>query len=183
MFEPPVSQLILYYFISLSFQKSLGLQVDFAEVRGLVEKGGDVSAKDNLGQTVLHDACREMDVATCEFLIDIGADLNSRDRYGRTPLHIAAAFDNHEIIPMLVDRGAAIDATSHGENQTPLHHAARNDSGTAPLSSPPFQHISSSYPCVFAGNACVTLVECGANIEFKDYRGRTPLLLAADLDR
>ena len=27
------------------------------------------------------------------------------------------------------------------------------------------------------------LVECGANIEAKDYRGRTPLLLAADLDR
>ena len=27
MFDPPASQLILYYFISLSFQKSLGLQV------------------------------------------------------------------------------------------------------------------------------------------------------------
>ena len=27
------------------------------------------------------------------------------------------------------------------------------------------------------------LVELGANIESKDYRGRTPLLLAAELDR
>ena len=27
------------------------------------------------------------------------------------------------------------------------------------------------------------LYECGANVEVRDYRGRTPLLLAADLDR
>lgn len=129
MFDPPVSQLILYYFISLAFQKSLGLKVDFKEVEGLIEKGGDVNAKDNLGQTVLHDACREFDLATCEFLIDKGAYVNARDRYGRTPLHIAAAFDNHEIIPMLTDRGADVDAVTDGEKQTPLHHAARNDSG------------------------------------------------------
>ena len=27
------------------------------------------------------------------------------------------------------------------------------------------------------------LADCGADIEARDYRGRTPLLLAADLDR
>ena len=130
MLEPPVSQLILYYFISLAFQKSLDLKVDFKEVEDLLEKGGDINAKDNLGQTVLHDACREFDLVTCEFLIDKGAYVNAKDRYGRTPLHIAAACDNHEIIPMLTDRGGDIDAVTNGEMQTPLHHAARNDSGS-----------------------------------------------------
>ena len=141
MFDPPVSQLILYYFISLAFQKSLGLKVDFKEVEGLLEKGGDINAKDNLGQTVLHDACREYDLATCEFLIDKGAHVNARDRYGRTPLHIAAAFDNHEIIPMLTDRGADVDAVTEGELQTPLHHGARNDSGTVLMWLPMCVHI------------------------------------------
>lgn len=64
MFDPPPSQLVLYYFISLAFQKALGLKVDFTEVRDLMLKGGDINAKDNLGQTVLHDACRQMDVKT-----------------------------------------------------------------------------------------------------------------------
>ena len=44
-------------------------------------------------------------------------------------MHIAAAFDNHEVIPMLVERGGHVNAVTDGEEQTPLHHAARNDSG------------------------------------------------------
>ena len=74
---------------------------------------------------------------------------------------MAAAFDNSNVIPELVKRGGDTKAVTHGEMQSAIHHAARNDSG----------------------NACNALVECGANIEARDYRGRTPLLLAADLDR
>ena len=80
-FDPPDSQLLLYYFISLAFQRKLGLMVDFEEIDSLMEKGGDINATDNLGQTVLHDACREFDTATCEFLIDRGAKINAKDRF------------------------------------------------------------------------------------------------------
>lgn len=115
-------------------------------------KGGDINAKDNLGQTVLHDACREFNLHTCEFLIDKGALVNAKDRYGRTPLHIAAAFDNHEIIPMLTDRGADVDAVTDGEFHTPLHHAARNDSGR--------DSIQLSRTCKLTNHVQVTRVLC-----------------------
>lgn len=54
---------------------------------------------------------------------------------------------------------ADLKAETDKEKQTPLHFAARND----------------------AVEACKVLVKCGADIEAKDYRKRTPVYVAAEL--
>ena len=54
-----------------------------------------------------------------------------------------------------------LEAQTFEENQTPLHFAARND----------------------ASNALLKLIKCRADLEAQDYKGRTPLFVAAELDR
>ena len=56
---------------------------------------------------------------------------------------------------------AVLESLTFEENQTPLHFAARNDSS----------------------NALVKLIKCRADIEARDYKMRTPLHVAAELDR
>ena len=60
--------------------------------------GADINAKDEMGKTVLHAACREERLEVIQFLVEKGAALNTMDKHGRTPLHMAAAMDNYSII-------------------------------------------------------------------------------------
>ena len=202
--------------------------------------GANINAKDEVGKTALHAACREEKLEVIQYLIEHGAAINTMDKHGRTPLHLAAAMENYTVIrfvactwlhvvtgtwlhmvthgytwlhmvtynmvthgymhmvthgytwlpthgctwlhmvthgyqhmvnskyPLycpcfsyLIEKKADYGAMTHGDIQTPLHYAAKND----------------------APAACKILVERGANLEAKDYRGRTPLLIAAELDR
>ena len=53
---------------------------------------------------------------------------------------------------------AKIDARTRGENQTPIHYAAKNN----------------------AIDALKVLIKLGADIGAKDYKNRTPLFVAAE---
>ena len=53
---------------------------------------------------------------------------------------------------------ASFDARTDGENQTPLHYAAKNNSV----------------------EALKTLLRLGANLNVRDYKDRTPLFVAAE---
>ena len=50
----------------------------------------DVTAKDSLGNTALHEAAGYGRNATIKLLVKLGADLNAKGNYGRTALHYAA---------------------------------------------------------------------------------------------
>jgi hypothetical protein len=54
---------------------------------------------------------------------------------------------------------ADLGALTYGENQTPVHYAAKND----------------------ADNALQELINIGADVNCRDYKQRTPLHVAAEL--
>ena len=83
--------------------------------------------------------------------------MNIADKFGRTPLHVAAAADYHDMVKFLVEQGANVSAQTTGENQTPLHYAARNE----------------AVQCV------KTLLVYDAEIDARDYKQRTPLQVGA----
>jgi ankyrin repeat protein len=56
-----------------------------------VERGVDINAVDNAGDTALHDASRQRFDAVIEYLVGKGADLGIRNRRKQTPLGVAIA--------------------------------------------------------------------------------------------
>jgi len=91
----------------------------------LLDKGADVNAQDNDGETPLHIASFKGYIEIAELLLDRGADVNARDGWsqsGRTPLHFAAWGGNSEIAKLLLDKGADINA-KRWDGFTPLRWA------------------------------------------------------------
>lgn len=109
-------------------------------VNYLLEEGGDYSAKDKLGNTLMHFAARtNKTVVIQRFLpkknkgqsevksifekqIDI---CNEPNIAGKTPLHVAAGKNHVSIISLLLAHGAKIDAEDQ-KGQTPLVIAVRS---------------------------------------------------------
>ena len=71
----------------------------------LIDKGGDVNAKDNWDWTVLHSAVYG-DKEVVELLIAKGANVNARDGDSRTPLWYAQDEGYTEIVELLRKHGA-----------------------------------------------------------------------------
>lgn len=82
-----------------------------------------------------------------------GADVNQQDKFGRSPLHVAAAVDYADMVCFLVRHGADVNITTYGEEQMPIHFAAKND----------------------ACKSLKMLLGYGANIDSRDSKNRTPL--------
>jgi len=150
---------LLYYFVKLA--QTPDAETNFLYIEQLLSAGADINARDNLGQSVLHEVARIWDPAVANFLIQKGAEPKVSDISGRTPLHISAAWDHCKMVECLLDHGCDVNAVTIGEVQTPLHYAAKND----------------------ASEVIKILHERGAPLDVKDYKHRTPLLLAAELDR
>lgn len=55
----------------------------------LLEKGANIDAVDDCGNTSLHWAAKSSDSGVTEFLLDNGANVNARNDFGETPLHDA----------------------------------------------------------------------------------------------
>ena len=62
------------------------------------------------------------------------------------------------MIQLLISIVASYDVRTDGENQTPLHYAAKNN----------------------AVEAMKTLLRLGANLNVRDYKDRTPLFVSAE---
>lgn len=56
------------------------------EIRGLMERGANLEARDFLGRTPLHVAALFGQEEAVRMLLEAGADANARDRWGVTPL-------------------------------------------------------------------------------------------------
>lgn len=80
--------------------------------RWLIEKGADISAIDNYGETPLHDRAGHWQ-GKIGILLELGADVNSSDNKGNTPLHRAAAVGNIQTARILLEHGARVDATNN----------------------------------------------------------------------
>jgi cytohesin len=128
----------------------------------LIDKGADVNAKDNQGNTLLHTLSSQELV---ELLIDKGADVNAKNNKGNTPLDkiFEQQFfsldyyrknDSMELIELLITKGAQFNVNVRLRDQaTPLHAVAAS------------------------GNKAVVegLLAQGAEVNAKDDWGLTPL--------
>ncbi|XP_032236009.2 transient receptor potential cation channel subfamily A member 1 isoform X2 [Nematostella vectensis] len=156
------SRAMLIYFAKLakaSVEEEQELDFDFLEE--LIQDGADVNFSDRHGQTILHEVARIWHPDVAKFILENGGKVNVSDSYGRTPLHVAAAVDYPEMVEFLFQNGADLEAKTTGEQQTPTHYAAKND----------------------ATKSLKVLIKLGGNMDDRDYKGRTPLQVAAELDR
>ncbi|XP_038666107.1 transient receptor potential channel pyrexia-like [Scyliorhinus canicula] len=150
----------LQYFIIAS-KRGNDSEIDLERLNTMLENGADINATDRYGQGVLHGAARTWHPDVAKFLIERNADVNKPDNYGVTPLHVAAAKNYPEMVDFLLDCGADVEAKTSGMLQTPVHYAAKYD----------------------ANNSLHCLLKHDANMKARDYKQRTPLQLATELDR
>jgi len=93
-------------------------------IQHLLDKGVDINAKNNNGETPLHIAvCKERpEVVT--LLLKNGADVNAKDDlYGFTPLHITLRNNNLNLTKLLLDKNANINAKDKSGALYPLYFA------------------------------------------------------------
>lgn len=122
----------------------------------LLQRGAQVSAVCNHGNTPLHFSVKHMDVT--KQLIAAGADLHAKDTSRRTALHQASSYGTTDVVEYLVDCGADPSARDI-RSMTPLQYAI----------------LSSKASTV------EVLLGKGADISVNDIQVRTPLHLAARL--
>ena len=121
----------------------------------LLDRGGDVNAKNRRGSTPLHWAIH--DIAKVKLLLSRGANPNARQAEGRTPLLLAAMLgDPAPALRALIDAGADVSLAA-ANGQTPLMAAAAGGDLAA----------------------IRLLVESKANVNAKNGAGETALMFAA----
>lgn len=152
-----------------------GSQADIIDY--LVSRGAQLEARDEYGRTPLHWAAHRGEPEAVKRLITLGADVNARDEDGNTPLHRAVKVSRFDwddnppsrterkrrirTVKLLVDAGSDVnarnDSVGHRDDETPLHLAAE-----------------SNLPRIID-----YLVRQGADVEARNFDGKTPLLTAA----
>jgi ankyrin repeat protein len=128
-----------------------------------IEKGADVDAKHNEGNTPLHWkgqtplclASWKRHDSIVSLLLENGANVNVKDEDGCTPLHFASMEGQDAVVSLLLENGADVNAKNDYGN-TPLHKAGYN------------------------GHEAVVslLLEKGADRNITNYYGKTPLQIA-----
>ena len=91
-----------------------------SQLRGFINAGADVNARDEGGRTPLMVAAFNANPEVIKTLITAGADVNATGKYGWTPLMVAGRYsENPEVFRTLIAAGADVNA--------------RNDFGSTPL--------------------------------------------------
>ncbi|KAF8471608.1 hypothetical protein DFH94DRAFT_655887 [Russula ochroleuca] len=100
----------------------------------LIERGADVAAQNEHGETSLHlaltvtsfrMALKPGQVEVARMLIERGADVVAQNKDGDAPLHLASRNGQVEVACMLIERGADV-AAQNKDGFTSLHMASRN---------------------------------------------------------
>ena len=87
-----------------------------------IANGSDITARDQEGQTALHQTSRFNSPKVAALLLAKGMDINAVDDDGYTPLHIAAIHRNFDVAQLLIEQGADINAVD-ADGHTPLYEA------------------------------------------------------------
>jgi ankyrin repeat protein len=162
-------------------------------VKLLLENGADPTVTDNDGLTPLMNAAENGTVATLKLLVENANDetfINLMSNTGFSALIIASAHGHVDAVDYLIEAGCDIDA-SHENKVTALMYAAASghvdamnsliQKGNAGLD---MKHTNGGTALLEAATGGMTeaikvLVESGAEIDFTDDDGVTPLMAIA----
>ncbi|EER25928.1 ankyrin repeat containing protein [Coccidioides posadasii C735 delta SOWgp] len=133
-----------------------------ATVRMLLGRNADVNSRNIDGDTPLMATARTRSEAVLSLLLDFGADMNAKARDGYNALSYAISSKCIENISLFLDRGC--------------HLEDRNGLGWTAL-------LTAVGSCEPSGEMVAFLLDEGAYVEAKDERGRTPSLVAAEMNR
>lgn len=172
----------------LTFYARAGSQRTAREIRMFMLNPAAMSARDSLGNTVLHHATMWRIDSVIPAIVERGANTEAINISGETPLFIAVKANAASTVRALLQAGASLTGRDSLGN-TALHTAVRS---SAPQSMEALLDANSNidaynlygqtplHDAVRIGiyDAQVILVRRGANIEVRDNEGNTPLLLA-----
>ncbi|MCU1272637.1 MAG: Ankyrin [Bryobacterales bacterium] len=148
-------------------------------IRLLVSKGADAKPPSEFlastsglpsrrpGSAALLAAATAGDLEMVRFFIENGGDVNGTDQSGNTPLQAAAAAGNLPIVKLLLAKGAKVD--------TALTEAGKVRKGPVALN-----HLTAlMFAAPFGRPELLrALIDAGANVNARDIRDMTPLMLA-----
>lgn len=122
----------------------------------LVERGADLHAANDDGNTAMMVAVWKFKWEVVKYLVDRGTDVNAVNKFGLTPLAYVTEYGELEMVKYLVDRGAHVNSVD-SNGLTPLVRAIQR------------------------GKLEITkfLTDQGADMNAVDHDGRTPLMCAA----
>ena len=135
-------------------------------VRELVDRGANISLAGRSGITPLAAAAYMGSEPIVELLIEKGADPKIMDKTEKTAIVYAAGRGFPDIVTLLLDHGVDINAR-YGNDLTVLMWAAgySDEAGTQDME-----------------KVIKLLLDRGARLDDQDNRGRTPLMIAAELN-
>ena len=146
-------------------------------VRLLASKGADVKVRDAFGNTTLVAAAVGNDLDTIRFVLDAGVDVNEAGKMNVTPLVESAYHGNTAAVKLLLSKGAKPNVVALAPVLFPLEFPK---SGPIALGNvtPLLAAASSEQPQLVKA-----LLDAGADVNAKDGRNMTPLMIAVATNR
>ena len=128
-FDPQLTQELIEELNKDWDNPDVSKNVDASKIKYLIERGADVNAKEEYGNTPLHWASIENHIELAKLLIERGADVNAKRNDGETPLHQASWKNRIETAKLLLERGADLEAKCN-RGKTPLYWAHSDEMKT-----------------------------------------------------
>ncbi len=126
-------------------------------IQTVLDNGADVNGRNILGESALMFAIEGCQTKAAKFLLDQGAEFEFHTKLGYTPLIKASALGCYEIVELLIQKKAAV------EKEEPRHRF--NALSKA---------VERNHPQIVQ-----LLLDAGADVNYADIYGVTPLMIAS----
>lgn len=141
----------------------------------LIAKGADVKARDAFGNTMVNAAAVGNDLETLRIMVDAGVEVDAGGATGVTPLIFASYHGNLAAVKLLLSKGANVNAVARQPATFPVEPPRSGPIALGRIT--PLLAAIPSHPEV-----AKALLDAGADVNAKDVRNMTPLMIAVATD-